>query len=124
VSVEQGRLICLVEDDDAVRASAKLLLEAVGYVVRDHSSAESLLEDGSAAHAACFLLDFQLGGVTGLELLERLRARGIQAPAIIVTAKANLVDERYKRANVLAVLRKPVPAADLLDWIDKACSRL
>jgi FixJ family two-component response regulator len=121
VSAEDTRRICVVEDDDDVRASARMLLEAAGYNVRDYASAEAMLEDAAAMNAACFLFDFQLGGMTGLELVERLRARGIQAPAILMTANANLSDAHYKRANVLVVLRKPTPAEELLDWIEKAC---
>jgi FixJ family two-component response regulator len=123
VSAEQARPVYVVEDDDAVRASVRLLLETVGYVVRDYASAEALLADDGTTDAACFLLDFQLGGMSGLDLLERMRAQGVRTPAIIVTANANLSDERYKRANVLAVLRKPAPAADLLDWVEKACAQ-
>ena len=123
LSPETARPIYVVEDDDAVRASAKLLLEAVGYVVRDYASAEALLADPAAPDAACLLLDFQLGGITGLDLLERLRARGVQTPAIILTANANHLDERYQRAKVLTVLRKPAPTAHLLAWIEKACSQ-
>jgi FixJ family two-component response regulator len=123
MSAEEVRPICVVEDDDAVRASARLLLEAVGYVVRDYASAAALLADAAATQSACFLVDFQLGDMTGLELLERLRARGVQAPAIIITANANVCDERFRLANVLTVLRKPAPAADLLNWIEKACSQ-
>jgi two-component system, LuxR family, response regulator FixJ len=123
VSAETIRLICVVEDDDAVRASARLLLESAGYTVRDYASAAAFLEDAAAMDAACLLLDFQLGGMTGLDLLEKLRARGIQTPAIIMTANAGLRDDRYQRANVLAILRKPAPAAVLLGWIAKACSQ-
>jgi two-component system, LuxR family, response regulator FixJ len=123
VSTETARPVCVVEDDDAVRASAKLLLEAVGYVVRDYASAEALLADAAATDAACFLFDFELGGMTGLELLEHLRARGVRTPAIILTANANHLDERYQRAKVLTVLRKPAPVADLLAWIEKACAQ-
>jgi FixJ family two-component response regulator len=123
VSAEDTSLICVVEDDEAVRASARMLLESAGYRVRDYVSGEALLADGAAMDAACFLLDFQLGGMTGLELLERLRARGVTTPVIIMTANANLSDARYSRANVLAVLRKPTPAADLLAWIEKACAQ-
>ena len=124
VSAEKARRICVVEDDDAVRASARLLLEAFGYVVRDYASAEALLADAAATDSACcFLLDFHLGGMTGLELLERLRARGVQTPAIILTANASHLNERYRRAKVLTVLRKPAPVAYLLAWIEKACSQ-
>jgi FixJ family two-component response regulator len=121
VGAEEIRLICVVEDDDAVRASTKLLLESAGYTVRDYASAEAFLEDAKATDAACLLVDFQLGGMTGLELLERCRALGVQTPAIIITANANASDERYKRANALAVMRKPAGSTDLLGWIAKAC---
>ena len=123
MSAETVRPVCVVEDDDAVRASSRLLLESEGYTVRDYASAAAFLADTAAMDAACLLLDFQLGGMTGLDLLERLRARGVRIPAIIMTANASLSDERYQRANVLAILRKPAPAAVLLDWIARACSR-
>ena len=122
MSAEQAFLICIVEDDDAVRASTRLLLETVGYPVRDYASAEAVLEDAAAAASACYLVDFQLGGMTGLDLLERLRDRGIHTPAILMTANANHSKERGSRANLLAALQKPVRAADLLAWIEKACS--
>lgn len=122
MSAEQACLICIVEDDDAVRASARLLLEAVGYTVREHASAETVLTDAAAMTAACFLTDYQLGGMTGLDLLERLRERGIRSPAILMTANTNHSAERCRRAGVLTVLQKPVPAEDLLAWIENACS--
>jgi FixJ family two-component response regulator len=123
MSTETARLICVVEDDDAVRASARLLLEAVGYPVRDFASGEALLADAAAAEAACFLLDFQLGSMTALEVLDQLRARGIEKPAIIVTANPDLASACRQHASVLVVMRKPAPATDLLGWIEKACSR-
>ena len=121
MSAEQACLICVVEDDDAVRASTRLLLEAMGYPVRDYASAEAVLADPAATTAGCFLMDYKLGGMTGLDLLERLRDRGVHTPAILVTATANHSEERSRRANLLTVLQKPVPAADLLAWIEKAC---
>ena len=123
MNAESVRPICLVENDDDVRASAKLLLESAGYAVRDYASAEAVLADAAAPDAACLLLDFQLGGMTGLELLERLRARGIQTPAVLLTATGNALDPRYRTAKVLTVLRKPVAADDLLGWIAKACAQ-
>ena len=123
MNAENVRPICLVENDDDVRASAKLLLESAGYAVRDYASAEAVLADAAAPDAACLLLDFQLGGMTGLELLERLQARGIQTPAILLTATSNAVDVRYRAAKVLTVLRKPVAAKELLGWIAKACAQ-
>ena len=122
LSAERACLICIVEDDDAVRASVKFLLEAVGYTVNEHDSAESLLADAAAEKAHVILTDYQLGGMTGLDLLDRLRERGNRARAILMTANSNHSAERCRRAGVLTVLQKPVPAEDLLAWIESACA--
>jgi FixJ family two-component response regulator len=58
LSAGKAHQICLVEDDDAVRSSARLLLETMGYVVRDYLNAEAMLADAAALDAACLLLDF------------------------------------------------------------------
>ncbi len=123
MSVEKARPICVVEDNNAVRTSTRLLLESAGYTVRDYASAEAFLRDAASMDAACFLFDFQLGGMSGLELLECVRALSVQTPTIIITAHAGLSGERCERANVLAILRKPTPASVLLEWIAKACAQ-
>jgi FixJ family two-component response regulator len=123
VNIEKARHVCVVDDDDAVRESTRLLLESAGYAVRDYASAEAFLADGDAPEAACLVLDFQMGGMTGLELVELLRARGIWTPAIIVTGNGSHFDDRYVRAKVLAVLRKPSSSDELLAWTEKACAQ-
>lgn len=122
MSAEQACVICVVDDDDAVRASAKCLLETMGYAVQEYASGEAVLADATAMTAHVILTDYQLGGMTGLDLLERLRERGNRARAILMTASATHSAERCRRADVLTVLRKPVPAEDLLAWIETACS--
>jgi FixJ family two-component response regulator len=121
VSAEQARLVCVVEDDAEVRASARLLLESTGYRVADFANAEAFLRATDGRDAACLVFDLHMGGMTGLELLESLRSAGVQTPAIIMTASGVDLETRCARAGTLAVLRKPPAASDMLGWIARAC---
>ena len=119
--VEQSCLVCVVEDDADVRDSVRLLLEATGYRVVDFANAEAFLRATDGRDAACLVFDLHMGGITGLELLERLRSLGIQTPAIIVTASGEYLDDRCARAGALALLHKPSAASEMLTWVARAC---
>lgn len=121
MSVEQSRLVCVVEDDPDVRASVRLLLEATGYRVVEFANAEAFLRATDGREAACLVFDLYMGGMTGLELLERLRSEGVQTPALIVTADGSDLDARCARAGALALLHKPAAASEMLAWVAHAC---
>jgi FixJ family two-component response regulator len=121
MSVEQSNLVCVVEDDADVRASARLLLEVTGYRVAEFASAEAFLRAPDGRDAACLVLDMHMGAMTGLELLERLRSTGVQTPAIIVSASSSNIRARCARAGTLAVLPKPPAVSDMLAWVAHAC---
>jgi len=115
-----GGTICVIDDDRAVRESTVALLDSAGYTVKAFSSADDLLRLSGSENAHCFLLDINMPGLNGLQLLELLRSRGIATPAIILTANGERLNTRMTRAGVLTVLRKPVSEADLLLWIETA----
>jgi FixJ family two-component response regulator len=121
MSVEQPRLVCVVEDDADVRASVRLLLEVMGYRVVDFANAEAFLRAADGYAADCLVFDLYMRGMTGLELLERLRSDGVRTPAIIVTANGKDLDDRFIRAGAMTVLRKPPAASEMLDCIARAC---
>jgi FixJ family two-component response regulator len=119
LSVNASGTVCIVEDNDDVRDSLHLLLEAEGYAVAQYASAEAFLAAADAGRYDCLLFDHNLGGMTGLQLLEQLHMRGVRTPAILLTGVSNLPSIRL--ATVLVVLKKPQPAAILLEWVGKAC---
>ena len=121
MSVEQSRLVCVVEDDADVRASARLLLEVSGYRVMDFASAEAFLHAPDGRDAACLVFDQYMEGMTGLDLLECLRLDGIQTTVIIVTASRDDLYARCSRAGALALLHKPAVASEMLAWVARAC---
>jgi FixJ family two-component response regulator len=113
------RLVFVIDDDDGVRQSTRALLEASGFSVRTFANAEELLAAGTACEAGCIVLDYHLAGMTGIELIERLRAQGLQTPVIMVTANGTKLGLRAAHAGVTAVLRKPLAADGLEEWLHR-----
>ena len=117
MSDAQKHLVFIVEDDDEVRASTRTLLEASGYAVREFASGEDVITSGDAATAGCIVLDYNLSGMTGLDLIKQLRAEGVQTPAIMVSGNGKQLAEAAAKVGVAAVLRKPLSAEALVQWL-------
>jgi two-component system, LuxR family, response regulator FixJ len=114
--------ICIVDDDDAVRDSIRAILVSAGYAVSAYASAAGLLEDPAVEGADCLLFDLNMPEMSGLELLESLRSRGVATPALFLTANGERSSARMSSAAVLKVFRKPVSDEELLQWIETACN--
>ena len=115
------RTICIVDDDDAVRDSLRALLESHRMNVRAFDSGQALLSADVLDGIDCFVLDYQMPGMNGLELVEALRHRGVISAAIMVSALAvSGASERMRRAGIIASLMKPVSEGELIDWIERA----
>lgn len=117
--ISGSKLVLVVEDDDAVRHSTKTLLTALGYEARGFASAELFLADPDCEAADCLVLDHHLEGMSGIALLESLRARGVRTPAILVTGNGGHITERAQKAAAAVVLRKPLSADMLSVWLER-----
>lgn len=95
------------------------LLESYGYEVSGYASAKDFLAR-TADGAECLLVDHHMPGMTGLDLLEHLRAEGDRTPALMITGR--LLPEMEPRANRIGVrlLQKPVADEELVRWIEEA----
>ena len=83
--------ILLIEDDDRIRETTRLVLEDEGYEVAEAADAESRLDLFESARPACVLLDIMLPGADGFEACRELRRRG-DVPIIMVTARTDKFD--------------------------------
>jgi len=111
---EDGALVLLVDDDEAVRESLKFALELEGLHVTAHESAEALLAQSTLAHADCLILDYKLQGMDGFALIDRLAARKVRIPTVLITSHADpALRARAKASKVRFVLEKPLADAAL-----------
>jgi FixJ family two-component response regulator len=115
-------MISIVDDDESVRESTKALVRSLGYSARTYASAEEFLSS-NLDDTACLILDVQMQGLGGVELQERLIARGCRTPIIFVTA---FPDEKVRdhalKAGAVGFLSKPFSDEKLTQCLDTALS--
>jgi two-component system, LuxR family, response regulator FixJ len=99
-------VVVIVDDDLAVRSSLAFSLETEGIAVLAYvSGAELLLE---VPDAGCFVIDYKLPGMNGLDLLAELRRRKVAAPAILITTHPSAAVRERAVATGTALIEKPL----------------
>jgi two-component system response regulator FixJ len=111
----------LVDDDPSVRRALPRLLKSLGVETVAFASAEAFLQAGPWLPEACLILDVQMPGMKGWDLVEHLRAFGSTLPVIIITAYNDAqTHDRARRAGIAAYLRKPFDDQALLEALRQA----
>ncbi len=114
-------IVCVVDDDAAVRNALKFLLEVEGMTVRTYDGPAALLADRTLPPRACFAVDQQMPVMDGLELLSVLRERGATGPAILITGESNdRLRMRAQKLGVHRVLEKPLQDGAFVDSVRSA----
>ncbi len=115
-----GRIF-IVDDDEAVRDSLKLLLESYGMEVEDFGSTAEFARQYRARRGACLILDQHLPGSTGLDFLSSSEGASLALPVILLTGRADsALRARAAQLGVSAFLEKPVADDVLLAAIRRA----
>jgi two-component system response regulator FixJ len=113
--------VYVIDDDQAVRDSVRMLIESDGLSASTFASAEAFLDNFPPGPRGCLVLDVHMPGMNGVELLEHLHAWGIFVPVIIVTAyKEEHLIKRALQAGAYAVVMKPFNDNELLHLIEQA----
>jgi len=101
--------IFIVDDDDAVRDSLKLLLESYGLTVEDFSSTAEFVRHYRPGGRQCLVLDQHLPGSTGLDFLASRDGALLHLPVILVTGRGDAaLRARAVALGVSSYLEKPV----------------
>ena len=115
------RLIAVVDDDASFREAMADILLFWGFEVESFESAEACLACAGLGGFDAFLLDVQMPGLSGLQLIDRLRKVQVAAPVILVTSCNDAATRRQAaRAGVLALLGKPFNADELIGLLRQA----
>lgn len=114
-------LICIIDDDDSLRAALVGLLRSVGYEARGYASAEAFLQSGAIDACACLVTDIQMPGMSGVELKEHLTAQKIDLPVIMITGRPDpSLEDKARAAGAAGFMKKPFEASALIGHLDKA----
>ena len=114
-------MIAIVDDDNAVREAMKLLMRSLGYHTSTFGSADEFLNFEQVDGTSFLITDVQMPGLSGIELQDRLIARGHRIPIIFITAYSDEnVRIRAMKAGALAFLIKPINCNQLVDHLEKA----
>lgn len=118
-------VVYIVEDDASVRTSLEFLLEQLGYVPRGFDSAEALLSGLSSITPGCIVCDVSLPGLSGLELMNQLRAEGCPCPFIVTSGLDSIPHVRQAfSGGALTFLPKPPDPVQLAEALAESFARL
>jgi len=116
--------ITVIDDDAAVRSAIALLAVSLGWTVRVFGSAEEFLAKHMTFRSDCLVVDLQMPGMNGVELLEALRAMQIIIPAVVITAHGNdPLLPRATRAGADTIIAKPFRDEALRNGVERALSK-
>jgi FixJ family two-component response regulator len=116
-------LIAVVDDDASFREALTDILLFWGFGVEAFESAEAVLASSALETFDAFLLDVQMPGLSGLQLIDKLRKDQVTAPAILVTSCNDDATRRQAaRAGALSLLGKPFNADELIGLLRRALS--
>ena len=115
---EIQKTIYIVDDDEAVMDSLKALLETFGFNVQSYGSGNEFLADERHRAAGCLVIDQHMPGISGLDIIDHLRKKGVQIPTILISGRLDAsTRERATRLGVRELLDKPVSAGRLIQAI-------
>jgi two-component system, LuxR family, response regulator FixJ len=116
--------VFVIDDDQAVRDSVRLLLKSVGLPARTHASAQEFLPNYDARQPGCLIVDIRMPGMSGLELQEQLNLRGATIPLIFITGHGDIpMAVEAMQHGAFDFLQKPFRDQDLIDRVQRALER-
>ncbi len=113
--------IGVLDDEPEMRKALRRLLTCRGFQVEEYERGADVLEALGPHRLDCLLLDLQMEGINGFEVMEAFIARQIHLPVIVITAQDEpSTEERVRGLGAVAYLKKPVDRDTLLSSISAA----
>jgi two-component system, LuxR family, response regulator FixJ len=114
-------IIHVIDDDAAMRDSLAFLLDVNGFDSQVYESADAFLKGADAVAARCVISDIRMPGMTGVELVRKLKGGGSPCPVILITGHGDVaLAVEAMKAGAADFIEKPFDDASLLDAIRAA----
>jgi FixJ family two-component response regulator len=111
-----SRVIAVIDDDEAVCDSTRFLLETHDFEVTTYLSASEFLRD--SPDVACVIVDYQMPGLDGFELVSQFRMSGSLVPILMITATPDpAIERRAAELGISRVLQKPLSNGALMQAV-------
>lgn len=115
--------IAIIDDDEELCFSLVDLMHSVGHRAEPFASAEKFLSSPNLLTADCVIADVHMPGMSGFDLVRRLREQNYATPVILITALPHdHLDDEALSVGALRLMRKPFEAAALLESVDRSLS--
>jgi len=123
-SKEEHHTVFFVDDDAILRDAMRDMLAHRGYVVETYDSAEGFLAAYRHDRKGCLIVDSQMPGMSGLDLLRQLKAESSDLPSIVITGHGDVsMAILAMKAGAIDFIEKPAREAVLLSSIDLALTQ-
>src|SRR5262249_31428787 len=114
-------VVHVIDDDATLRESFKALLELHDMKVHSYGSADEFLSNAAPLPIDCLIIDIDMPGISGVDLLEQLRTDGVITPAMFVTGRPITEDVRSAAQRLSAMaFEKPMLPQELISAIREA----
>ncbi len=116
--------VFIVDDDEAVRSSLRMLIRSVGLQARAFGLANEFLEAYDPGLPGCVVLDVRMPGMSGMEMQQELNRRGATIPVVFITGHGDVpMAVEAMQHGAFDFLQKPFRDQDLLDRVQRALER-
>jgi two-component system response regulator FixJ len=114
-------IVHIIDDDPTIRETLRLLLSMEGFEAKCYSSALEFLAAMSPGDPGCVVTDVRMPGMTGVELLNEVHARGVNVPFIMISGHADVpLAVHAMKLGAADLLEKPFAPEALIDAIRNA----
>ena len=121
---QRSPIVFIVDDDEPVRNSLRLLIKSIGLATTVLGSAQEFLTSYDPLQPGCLLLDVRMPGMSGLELQQQLNLRGVVIPVIFLTGHGDIpMAVEAMQHGAFDFLQKPFRDQDLIDRVQRALEK-
>jgi len=114
-------VVYIIDDDEPVRDSLSWLISSVDLHVKTYASATAFLEECGQVQTGCLITDIRMPGLSGLDLQNELKVRGIEIPVIVISGHGDVQTAvRAMKAGAFDFIEKPFNDQLLLDLVNQA----